>query len=141
MLISFLLTKACTIENQSLNMIKDDILYYLALQSVEGIGPVNARKLIEHCGGARQVLEGNRKKLKKIKGIGPYVLQQLKKSGIFKKAEKELRFIENNKINAFCIEDQTYPSKFKHCQDAPLVLFQKGNFDIRKKSIISIVGT
>ena len=141
LLISFLLTKACTIENQYLNMVKDDVLYYLALQSVEGIGPVNARKLIEHCGGARQVLEGNRKKLEKIKGIGPYVLQQLKKSGIFKKAEKELRFIEKNKINAFCIEDQTYPSKLKHCQDAPLVLFQKGNFDIRKKRIISIVGT
>ena len=62
LLIPFLLTKACTIENQSLNMKKDDILYYLALQSVEGIGPVNARKLIEHCGGARQVLEARPEK-------------------------------------------------------------------------------
>ena len=39
------------------------------------------------------------------------------------------------------MNDQSYPSKLKHCQDAPLVLFQKGNFDIRKKRIISIVGT
>lgn len=141
LLIPFLLTKACTIENQSLNMVKDDILYYLALQSVEGIGPVNARKLIEHCGGARQVLEENQKKLKKIKGIGPYVLKQLKNPGIFKKAEKELCFIEKHKLKALSIEDQAYPAKLKHCQDAPLVLFQKGNFDIRKKRIISIVGT
>ncbi len=137
----YLLTKACTIENQTLNMIKDDILYYLALQSVEGIGPVNARKLLEHCGGARQVLEEKRKNLAIIKGIGPRILDQLNSQTIFKKAEKELRFIEKNNIGVSCIDDHNYPSKLKHCQDAPLVLFQRGNFNIRKKRIISIVGT
>jgi DNA processing protein len=141
LLIPFLLTKACTIEKQSLNMKKDDILYYLALQSIEGIGPVNARKLIEHCGGARQVLEGDQKKIGRIKGIGSQILRRLKNPTIFRTAEKELRFIEKHKISALCVEDQAYPPKLKHCQDAPLVLFQKGNFNIRKKRIISIVGT
>ena len=112
LLISFLLTKACTIENQYLNMVKDDVLYYLALQSVEGIGPVNARKLIEHCGGARQVLEENQKKFENIKGIGPHVLKQLKTPGIFKKAEKELQYIEKHKITLPILLD-TYKRTFK----------------------------
>jgi len=139
--IPYLLTKAYTIENQSLNMIKSDIFYYLALQSVEGVGPVNARKLIEHCGGVKQVLNENQRKLKSIKGIGSHILRQLRDSAIFKKAEMELRFIEKHHIIASSIEDQRYPSKLKHCQDAPLVLFQKGNFELRNKKIISIVGT
>lgn len=141
LLVSFLLTKACTIENQYFNMVKEEILYYLALQSVDGIGPVNARKLIEHCGGARQVIEESRKKLELIKGIRSNQLRQLKSREIFKKAEKEISFMERHNISASHINDQAYPSKLKHCQDAPLVLFQKGNFDIRKRKIISIVGT
>lgn len=51
-------------------MEKDELFYYLALQSVEGIGPVNARKLIEHCGSAKKVFDENQHKLKLIKGIG-----------------------------------------------------------------------
>jgi len=141
LLSSFLLTKACTIENQHFNMKKEEILYYLALQSVDGIGPVNARKLIEHCGGAKEVLEESQKSLGRIKGIRPNMLKQLKGRSIFKKAEREINFIEKHDIRAIHINEQTYPQKLKHCQDAPLVLFQKGSFDIRKKKIISIVGT
>lgn len=141
LLVSYLLTKACTIENQYFNMIKEEILYYLALQSVDGIGPVNARKLVEHCGGAKQVLEESQKKLELIKGIRSNLLRQLKSREIFKKAEKEICFMERHNITASHINDEAYPSKLKHCQDAPLVLFQKGNFDIRKRRIISIVGT
>ena len=141
LLISFLLTKACTIENQHLNMIKEDILYYLALQSVDGIGPVNARKLIEHFGGPKQVLEASKKSLGPIKGIRPNILKQLKRGEFLKKAEREICFMEKHKITATNINEQSYPFKLKHCPDAPLVLFQKGNFDLRKKKVISIVGT
>jgi DNA processing protein len=139
--ISFLLTKACTIENQTLTMEKDELFYYLALQSVEGIGPVNARMLIEHCGSAKKVFDENQHKLKLIKGIGPLMLRELKSATPLKKAEYEMCFMEKHKISASTINDQTYPSKLKYCHDAPLVLFQKGKFDIRQRKIISIVGT
>lgn len=116
-------------------MIKEEILYYLALQSVDGIGPVNARKLIEHCGGPKQVLEESQKNLSLIKGIKPNILKQMKSRSIFKKAEREINFMEKHHISASHINEQTYPAKLKHCQDAPLVLFQKGSFDIRKKKL------
>lgn len=37
--------------------------------------------------------------------------------------------------------DQDYPEKLKHCFDGPILLFQRGNIDLHKKKIISIVGT
>jgi len=49
--------------------------------------------------------------------------------------------MEKHKIKAVHFNDPTYPDRLKHCQDAPIVLFQKGNFDIRKEKLISIVGT
>ena len=122
-------------------MEKDEIFYYLALQAVTGIGPVKAKKLLKHFEGAKQILTENEKKLKQLKGIGTHVLKQLKNPVIFEKAEKEMRFIEANGILAIPYGHESYPSKLKHCPDAPLVLFKKGNFNINEKKIISIVGT
>ena len=37
--------------------------------------------------------------------------------------------------------DSNYPEKLKHCIDGPIVLFQRGNINLKQQPIISIVGT
>lgn len=122
-------------------MKNEELFYYLALQSVVGIGPIKAKKLLNHFGGAKQLFQATRNDLKRIKGLRTDVLEQLQNSDVLEKAEKEMRFIENSRISAVTYEHDAYPAKLKHCPDAPLVLFSKGNFDINSKKIISIVGT
>ena len=119
----------------------NDLFYFLALQSVGGIGDVNARKLVEHCGGPQLVFEEKTHVLKKIKGIGPAVSGKLKSKRIFERAELEMTYMEANNIEATSYFDESYPLKLKHCCDAPLLLFKKGNFNINQQRIISIVGT
>lgn len=119
----------------------ETLFYYLALQAVTGLGPVNAKKLVKYFGGAKQVLQESPRKLALIQGIGPFKLGQLKDPEIFKRAEKEIRFLESKKIVATCFDEVGYPTRLLHCQDAPLVLFQKGFCNIGQKKIISIVGT
>ena len=41
-------------------MLEEELLYVLALQRVKGIGDINAKKLIAHCGSAKKVLTGKR---------------------------------------------------------------------------------
>ena len=36
--------------------------------------------------------------------------------------------------------DSSYPERLKHCVDGPILLFQKGNVNIKNQPIISIVG-
>ncbi len=122
-------------------MENEELFYYLALQSIVGIGPIKAKKLLNHFGGAKQLFQATPNDLKCIKGFRTDVLDQLNNSLVFEKAEKEMRFIENNRITALTYENEAYPAKLKHCPDAPLILFSKGNFDINKKKVISIVGT
>ena len=122
-------------------MKNDELFYYLSLQSVVGIGPITAKKLLNHFGGAREMFQAKKHELKRIKGLGSEVLQQIGHPINYKKAEKEMRFIEANAIQALTFEDQDYPSKLKHCQDAPIVIFKKGDFDINNRKVISIVGT
>jgi DNA processing protein len=118
-----------------------DIFYLLAMQTINGIGNVSARKLIEHCGSPRLVFEEKAHILEKICGVGPGITRKLKSAKIFEKAELEMAFIEANNLEAISYFDQDYPQRLKHCFDAPLVLFKKGNFNISNKPIISIVGT
>ncbi|OYU80953.1 MAG: DNA-protecting protein DprA [Flavobacterium sp. BFFFF1] len=118
-----------------------ELFYLLALQKTEGIGDVNARKLISHFGSAEAIFTEKRPKLKKIDGIGSVTMQKLNDKTAFDKAEKELAFIENAAVRAITFYDDGYPEKLRHCYDAPLILFVSGDINLKDRKLISIVGT
>lgn len=122
-------------------MEENNLLYTLALLNVDGIGDVLAKKLIAHCGSAKNVLNEKKQQLQKIPGIGKVLVDAIKKENHLQKAEKELDFIVKNNINCSYFLDKDYPEYLKHCYDGPVLLFQKGNIDLKNKKIISIVGT
>src|SRR5690606_29434157 len=115
-----------------------DLQYVLALQHVENLGDGSAKKLIAHLGSARAVFQEKKSSLLKIDGIGNFKLQHLFDKDHLKAAEKELEYIEKHHIKYFYYEDEEYPEKLKHCWDGPILLFQRGNVDLKKKKIISI---
>ena len=141
-MLQFLLTIILYIDTQIVrNMLEEDLLYVLALQRVKGIGDINAKKLIAHCGSAKKVLTEKRQVLEKINGIGTFILKNLADSTNLTAAEKELNYIQKNNIETFYFEDENYPIRLKHCVDAPILFFKEGNFKFEKQPIISIVGT
>jgi DNA processing protein len=121
-------------------MKKNELLHILALQHVSKIGDITSKKLISHCGSAEAVFKEKASNLLKIDGIGSVTISDLHKSNHLKAAEDELRFIDENNIDAFYFTDEEYPDKLKHCIDAPLVLFQSGNVQLKEQRLISIVG-
>lgn len=113
----------------------------LALSRVQVSQLSLIRQLTEITGGAKTLLEnaGN------LNDILPEATPQLKKMlcnpALLENAEKEMDFIEKNKIKAIYIGEDDYPYRLKECDDAPLVLFTLGNTDFNAKHIVSIVGT
>lgn len=122
-------------------MLEEELLYVLALQRAKGIGDINAKKLISHCGNAKNVLNEKRKNLEKINGIGSQTIQHLFDTSNLKAAEKEADYLVKNNIEALYFQDKNYPEKLKHCIDGPILLFKDGDFNFEKTPIISIVGT
>lgn len=122
-------------------MTDQDLFHLLALQQVEGVGDIVAKKLINHCGSASEVFKTKASKIAAIDGIGSVLVQKLKDKTVFDKAEKELQFIQSNKIDIAYFEDEKYPDRLKHCIDGPVLLFTSGNIDLKNKKTISIVGT
>ena len=130
-----------TFHIQIFAMNETELFYLLALQKVEGVGDIVAKKLISHCGNAETIFKTKSSQLSSIDGIGTVLLSKLKNKSIFEKAEAELKFIKNNEINVAFFQDDNYPERLKHCIDGPLLLFSSGNIDFKTRKIISIVGT
>ena len=122
-------------------MKEDDLLYVLALQKVDGVGDVMAKKLIAHCGSAEEVFKTPKNKLASINQISSIIIKNLTDKSIFEKAENELQYIQNHQIQTMYFQDDNYPMRLKHCYDGPVLLFSAGNIDLENPRIISIVGT
>lgn len=74
-------------------------------------------------------------------GIGPKTLELIMNHEVFKLAEAELKFIDKYKIKPLFLTDADYPKRLRNCADAPVMLYFKGNADLNKSKIISVVGT
>ena len=118
-----------------------ELFHLLALQKVDGVGDIIAKKLIASCGDATTVFKTKIIHLSGIDGVGSVLLKNLKDKSIFESAEKELKFIKENQIKCVSFQDDNYPERLKHCIDGPLLMFTSGKIDLKNRKIISIVGT
>jgi DNA processing protein len=122
-------------------MTEQELFSLLALQKVELVGDVVAKKLLNHFESASAIFHAKANQLTSIDGIGSVLIKNLKDKSVFEKAEVELKFIQDNDIDVHFFKDKSYPEKLKHCFDAPVLLFSAGNINLQQSKIISIVGT
>jgi len=122
-------------------MTTDDLFYLLALQKVRNIGDISAKKLLRRFGSAKSVFEAAKKNQIEVMDVGTVMINSLKGFQDWQRVEKELKYIEDNKIQAISIFDDTYPYKLQHAPDGPILFFYKGNDVLNHQKIISIVGT
>ena len=122
-------------------MSEQDLFYLLALQRIDGVGDIMAKKLLTHFVSAEAIFTTKASQLAGIDGVGSVLMKNLRDKSVFEKASVELEFIKNNQINVAYFQDDNYPERLKHCIDGPLLLFTSGNINLQNKRIISIVGT
>jgi DNA processing protein len=110
---------------------------------LKGVGDVLARHLLMHFDDPETIFKVKKQALEKVPGIGSYTAEQIFNSipEALKSAEKEMNFIEKNKISVYSMKDANYPKRLKECPDAPIVFYFKGEADLNAAKIISIVGT
>lgn len=119
----------------------DKQLYQIALTMIKGVGDQIARQLLQAIGDEKSIFTEKKHLLEKIPGIGSRTSSEILRPEVLQRAEKELAFIEKNKISVFFYTDDTYPLRLKECEDAPLLFYFKGKTNLDAQRIISIVGT
>lgn len=117
-------------------------LYYkIALSMIPKVGPVMARRLVKYVGSPEGVFREEKSRLRKIPKMGDYLVSALNDKQVFKKVEKELSFIERYNIQALFYLDADYPQRLRNCDDAPVIIYVRGDLDTEGKKVLSIVGT
>src|SRR5436190_1441794 len=119
----------------------DDLKYRLALHFLPGIGPISARALISYCGSIENIFNMKKSHLERIPGIGRERASMIQKKEIFERVENEMLFMEKNNIKAIYYLDEDYPTRLKNCEDAPLMIFYKGEANLNHDRLVAIVGT
>jgi DNA protecting protein DprA len=117
------------------------MLYQIALTMIHGVGYVHSRQLLEYFGTAEAIFSEKAHLLEKVPGIGAKTVAEIKNPTVISQAEAELTFMQKNNIEGLFITDENYPLRLRECVDAPLLLYTKGNIDLNRKRVISIVGT
>ncbi len=121
----------------------ENLQYLIAISLIPGIGCITARSLIAYLGQAERVFRESEKSLMRIPGIGEINAQRIvtARNEALARAEAELQFIEQNKLQYFVYTETDYPARLKNCSDAPLVLFFKGSCSLNEPKVLSVVGT
>jgi DNA processing protein len=123
----------------------DFLFYNIALTQIPEIGSVTCKNLIAYCGNAKKVFSTPESKLRKVPLVGEYrarkIIEAAATKEVFTVAEHELDFIEKHKIEVLFYTDDKYPKRLLHCEDAPILLYYKGNVNLNAPKILSVVGT
>ncbi|MDR0658368.1 MAG: DNA-processing protein DprA [Mediterranea sp.] len=122
-------------------MDEEEIFFCIALTQVPGIGHTGAKRLMDEMKSATAIF-GRRNELREIL---PDVNRRLEKvldaPQAMKRAEEEMRFIRKNGIRCLTLFDEDFPPLLRECDDAPILLFFKGDAELNVRRTVSMVGT
>ena len=121
---------------------QEDKLYQVALSLAPQIGPVLSKQLINHFKTPQNIFSAPKGKVSKIRGIGPKLTNVIdNKTELLRRAEQIMEQSVKKDIRIHYYQEPSYPQRLLEINDAPIVLYSKGNFDLNYPKTIGIVGT
>jgi DNA processing protein len=119
----------------------EELQYKIALSIIPKIGPLLARRLVAYTGGVEAIFREKKRILEKVPGIGQFKASLINTDELLKAAEQEVEYILREGITALFYLDADYPARLRECEDAPVILYLKGDGHFNTDKVISIVGT
>jgi DNA processing protein len=113
----------------------------IALNLVEGVGPVRARSLLEHFGDAPQILSASKSALLRVRNIGDETAEAIAAWEKTIDLAGELKRISDFGCHVLISSDENYPAALREIYDPPLVLYVKGKLTAKDKNAVAMVGS
>lgn len=115
--------------------------FIIALSMVNNIGPVIGRYLIAYCGSAKGVFEASKKQLLAIPGINEKKAASVLSAEPDRLAQYQIDYCTKHNIDCISFLDEAYPQRLKPFENAPMVIYAKGNGLLNASRTVGIVGT
>jgi DNA processing protein len=113
----------------------------IALNMVEGVGPVRARSLLEHFGDAPAILSASRNELLRVRNIGGDTAEKIASWEKSVDLAGELKRMADFGCHVLIQSDADYPALLREIYDPPLVLYVLGKLTPKDKNAVAMVGS
>jgi DNA processing protein len=114
---------------------------FIALNLIEGVGPVRARTLLNHFGDAPKILAASKSELLRVRNIGEEVAESISNWEKSVDLAGELKRIADFGCHVLISSDENYPALLREIYDPPLVLYVKGALTAKDKNAVAMVGS
>jgi len=112
----------------------------IALNMIEGLGPVTIRRLINFFGSAEKALAAPDDRLRQVEGIGPEIAARLTRGRGVVDVRGEIAKVEKAGLKIIPFDDPSYPEPLKQIYDPPTILYVMGELKPEDRHAIAVVG-
>jgi DNA processing protein len=113
----------------------------ISLISVEGLGPVNAARLLGSVSDPEEIFRMSSAEIRERAPVPGIVIDRIKKARKGDGPEKELSYMSRNGIRGVCLKESDYPAPLRNIYDPPVMLFYKGGFLPFNGRAVAVVGS
>ncbi len=119
---------------------QEEVLHWLALRLVPGLGTVGALKLLEKLKSPQAVFRATASELEGA-GMSPAQARNIASGCSFEDAVDQQQKMINAGAQLISIQDPRYPRRLREIFDPPIVLFAIGRTELMPTPCIGVVGT
>jgi DNA processing protein len=117
----------------------DRLLFWIALNSVTGVGRITFRKLVRQFGSPEQALQASDEDLR-TSGLSDKTIAEIRSCSWQEPAALELKKARTADVDIIPDDDPRYPAALRKTPDPPLYLYVKGRLEPDEEAV-AIVGT
>ena len=119
---------------------QEEVLHWLALRLVPGLGSVGALKLLEKLKSPQAIFRASASELEGA-GMSPAQAHNIASGCSFEDAVDQQQKMLNAGAQLISIHDARYPSRLREIFDPPIILFAIGRTELMPTASIGVVGT
>ncbi|MDH5203020.1 MAG: DNA-processing protein DprA [Nitrospirota bacterium] len=118
-----------------------ELKYWIALSMLSDVGPVVSRKLLSVFKTPERIFTAGIDDLLSVDGVGIHRANNIKGFSSWKDVEKRIHVLEKRGIKAVGFGESSYPEMLRETEDAPVVIYMKGDIQSQDRYAIAIVGS
>jgi len=120
--------------------ISQQIVYLVALSTVGRVGKKTYQRLLNHFGNLETIFDATYSQLTEVPAVGPKTASRILAVDLPEIERATISYKERGIVTLTC-DDVNYPANLQALEDAPLVLFARGNYLPPDAKAVAVVGT
>ncbi len=119
----------------------NDLKFLLALSFIEDIGPVTTGRLLSAFHTPEAIFSSGFSELTSVGEISPLIARRIKEFNAWDRIEREMENAERHNIRIVTLFDKEYPEQLSHLDNAPSILYAKGDLIGEDRFALAMVGS